>query len=95
MALKYDKAMEDAIHAQSNGRPFGVCRSCNLRQIISGVVLCPECERLDAMKMAAPTKDVGAGVRDTQNPQSHPSNDYSGYKDTIPNETISPKRGRV
>lgn len=95
MALKYSKEMEDQIHAVSNGRPFGLCRSCNLHQCIPSMVLCPECERLEAMKMATPTKDPGAGVRDTQNAQSNPNNIHSGYADSIPNEKINPKRGRI
>lgn len=95
MALNYGKEVEAQIHAQSMGRPFGVCHDCGLRQIIPGAVVCPECERLDAMKYGAPPKDVGAGVRDTQNPQSNPSNDHSGYSDNIPNEKFNPRRERV
>lgn len=94
MAYGFSKELEGQMHALSNGRPFGNCRSCNFRQIIPGKVLCPECERLDAMKMAVP-KDVGAGVRDTQNPQSNPSNDHSGYSDTIGNQKFPPKKERV
>jgi hypothetical protein len=94
MALKFPEGLDGQIQAQSKGRPFGVCPSCNLRQIISSAVLCPECGRVTAMKVAVP-KDLGAGVRDTQNPQSNPSNDHSGYSDTIPSAKFDPKRGRV
>lgn len=90
-----EKSLEDQMHALSNGRPFGVCRSCNLRQIIPGKVLCPECERLNAMNFGAPPAKLGAGVADTQNPQSNPSNDHSGYHDSIPNQKFPAKKERV
>ena len=92
--MGYDPKLESQIHAVSNGRPFGVCRYCNLNQTIPGKVLCPECERLDAMKMAPP-KDAGAGVKDTQNVQSNPAHDHSGYSDTIGSKKFPPKKERV
>jgi hypothetical protein len=95
MSYGFARELESQIHAVSNGRPFGTCRQCNLQQVIPGKVNCPECERLLAMKMAAPSADPGGGVRDTQNPQSNPSNDHSGYSDSIPSTTFPPKKERV
>ena len=95
MAYGFAKELESQIHAVSNGRPFGVCRSCNLQQVIPGKVLCQECERLSAMKFGAPPADAGAGVKDTQNPQSNPAHDTSGYQDSIPTKQVPPKKERV
>jgi hypothetical protein len=90
-----EAGLESQIHALSNGRAFGKCQSCNLNQIIPGKVLCPECERLKAMGYGAPPAKPGGGVADTQNPQSNPSNDHSGYSDTIPSGKFPPKKERV
>jgi hypothetical protein len=95
MAYGFNKELEDQIHSLSNGRPFGNCQSCNLRQIIPGKVLCPECERLNAMNYGAPPNKPGGGVQDTQNPQSNPSNDHSGYSDTIPSGKFPKDKERV
>jgi hypothetical protein len=92
--MGYDPKLEAQIHAVSNGRPFGTCKMCNLRQIIPSKVNCPECERLLAMKMAVP-QDAGAGVKDTQNDQSNTAFDHSGYRDTIPSQKFPPKKERV
>lgn len=95
MAYGYSKELETQIHALSNGRAFGNCAACNLRQIIPGKVLCPECERLKAMGFGAPPSKPGGGVQDTQNPQSNPSNDHSGYSDIIPTTKFPAKKERV
>ena len=87
--------LEGQIQAASTGRPFGVCRTCGLQQVIPGKVACPECERLAAMKFGAPPADAGAGVKDTQLPQSYPNNDHSGYKDTIPTKKFPSGKERV
>lgn len=90
----YDPGLEGQIHAASNGRPFKKCRYCNLNQVPSSADGCWECERLRAMKVAIP-QDPGAGVQDTQAAQSFPSNDHSGYSDTIPGGKIPVKKERV
>lgn len=95
MAYGFAKELEDQIHSLSNGRPFGNCRSCNLNQTIPGKVLCPECERLEAMKFGAPPADLGAGVKDTQNPQSFASDNHKGYQDTIPSTKFPASKERV
>ena len=94
MAYGYARELEDQIHAQSCGRPFGTCQVCGLQQIPQSATACNECLRLKAMGMAVP-RDPGSGVKDTQVRQSNPSNDHSGYSDSIPNTTFPPKKERV
>lgn len=94
MAYGFSKELESQIHACSTGRPFKTCPVCNLSQVPSSYEACNECRRLLAMKVAIPL-DKDAGVKDTQDPQSYPSNDHSGYQDSIPSTKFPSKKERV
>lgn len=94
MAYGFSKELEAQMHAASNGRPFKVCPVCNLQQVPQSYEACNECRRLLAMKVAVPL-DPGSGVKDTQCPQSYPSNDHSGYQDSISSAKFPKDKERV
>jgi hypothetical protein len=96
MSLQFPKGLEDQIQAQSNGHPFKRCPVCDLQQVPNSAKACNECLRLLSMKMAVP-KDPRSGVEDTTfTPSgSYPSDDHSGYKDTIPSTKFPKDKERM
>lgn len=78
------KPTMDQVMAATQGIPFGTCKQCGLRTVTNSVQ-CPECARLEEIGFGpferAPYAKPG---QDTQPAQSNPSDNRSGYSDTIP-----------
>ena len=91
MALEFPKGLEASIHAQSTGHPFKKCPGCEITAIPSSASYCNECKRLYAMGMKTPPVKVS----DTQEAQSYPSNNHSGFSTTAPQGKVSKSKERV
>jgi len=84
------KPTMDQVMAATRGIPFGTCKQCGLRTITTAV-LCPECERLmDIGFGPVPRAPYARPGQDTQPAQSNPSDNRSGYSDTIPGPSPRP-----
>lgn len=78
------KPTDAEVMSMSKGIPFGTCKQCGLRTITNSVQ-CPECARLEEIGFGpVPRAPHALPGQDTQPAQSHPSDNHSGYSDTIP-----------
>lgn len=91
MAYGYDPKLEAEIHAQSTGRPFKKCTGCKITTVPASATYCNECKRLYAMGMKTPP----VVVSDTQEAQSFPSDDHSGFSTTAPSGKFPKGKERV
>lgn len=91
------KPTDAQVFAATKGIPFKHCPSCG-NSIAASQPYCWECKRLvelgmrDAVKQPTGVEDRS---QDTQEPQSNPSGDHSGYSDFIPSSKFPPGKERM
>jgi hypothetical protein len=92
-----NKPTDAEVHAFGAGRPFKKCPSCG-QSIGPKQPYCWECKRLvelgmkDAVKQPVGVSDTS---QDTQEKQSNPSHNHSGYRDQISSKKFPPNKERV
>jgi hypothetical protein len=84
-----DSELRDAIRPV----PFQPCRNCGQPKI-SSEKYCVECKRLVCEGFGVTPRAPYPTVVDTQESQSYPSHNQSGYRDSISSKKIPPTRER-